>query len=752
MNRSRFLKRIIQIASPLFILLSFSTFSFAGCTGTPKTCANLVTEGCASCGCSYTAGYCSNNGACNSNTTSATCSSCSCAGCTWSGTSCPWVGSWDGNEWVLEHEAFPFAAFEGVSTTTYDSLPKLKCIDGSIKVKIFEGLPEKSHIKDFKLYKTEKVNGLVKPDLNGVPRVINEKRTPDGCNSSSEQECLTLISEYDEKFWEPKFDESKTEDWLEVEFKDVQSELSKLYIVARKQTLLTTYYEYMAHMMGEKQFGLFSKISTLGIFNKKVEQWWDENLKMKVELWDGQNWVSQGLISAGYHMPGSGADDFLVSLNKLEPNSNNIKVRFKFLTGGFGIDYLSLDTTQDPEIKISQINPIRSTLNDAPITNIFPLSMSLEDSLVMTYECDVNDSFYFSIDGYYLPDNYQKEREKSPICAWNELIDFFLSGKENVVENASKKGLYKHAQCMSSFTEEEIAEQQRECPSYYLLWVIFALILLIILFLLSKKLKKQYFISILIITLSSLGLSLGVISSYASQSCNGTLNCRNCTETSCKGCSRCIWTAPVCNGTPSNCSTFTNQSACSVCGCTWQSTGLLVDIVNASNVSVPAPSFSMVNKQLSFFPEISTGTLGTSAQKIFIQSDGTTRWQVSIAATNGPTALWQNAGNNKFYDFNDATSSAGDGGDSDTYGGQLSISPSGSTLTAGSGCTTTGLTRGSDSAFVEGSVNSILLLSATSQLNGCNWSLTNIGMSQIIPNEQAIDTYGLSLTFTIVAI
>ncbi len=752
MNRNTLYKRIALIPVFVLLFLSLKTLTLAGCTGTPTACGSLPSGSCSSCGCSTTAGYCSNNGACSNNTTQTNCNYCSCAGCSWGGTSCPWVGSWNGEEWILEHEAFPFAAFEGVSTTSYDSLPNLKCINGEVKIKIYEGLPEKSFVNDFKLFKAEKVEGLVKPDLTGTPRILSQRVPPDNCASSDKQDCKLQISSYDGEFWEPEFDNSKTEDWIEVEFNNIDSQSSKLYIVARKQAFLTTYYEYMAHMMGQKQFYLFSDISKWEIFNDRIQNWWDENLKMKVEVWDGSNWVNQGLISAGYHMPGSGADDFLISIAKKDPGSNTLKLRMRFLTGAFGIDYITLDSSLDSTMKIESITPKEITLNDKTSTNVFPLSMSYDDSLIMKYDCEPQDTFFFSIDGYYLPDNFLKEREKSLFCAWGELIDFFSKGKDNVVKIASEKGLYKHAKCMDSFTKEEIAKQQEECPLYYIIWAIFFITLIAILYLLYRKLAKKHFIPVLIITLSLLGASLGVISTYATMSCSGTLNCSNCSEANCNSCPVCTWNPPVCSGTPSSCSSYSTQAACSTCGCTWQATGLLVDIVDATNNSVSSPNISMSNKSLSFSSQTSTGTLGTSSEKIFIQSDGTTNWQVSIAATDGPTGLWENSGSSKFFDFNDSTSNAEDGADSDSYGGQLSISPSSATLTAGSGCSNAGLSLGSNSSFIEGTVNSILLLSASSQSSGCNWSLTNVGISQSIPKEQAADSYGINLTLTIVAI
>jgi hypothetical protein len=183
-----------------------------------------------------------------------------------------------------------------------------------------------------------------------------------------------------------------------------------------------------------------------------------------------------------------------------------------------------------------------------------------------------------------------------------------------------------------------------------------------------------------------------------------------------------------------------------------QTSTLSIDIVDGTNSPVTSPSVSMNSSVFNFVNQSTTGTLGTASEKIFITSDSTTNWEVSIAATTGATALWSNSGNTIYYDFNDSTANAEDGADTDSYGGQLTINPSVATLSAGSGCSTTGLSLGSNASFIEDSVNAITLLSASSADSNCDWSLTDIDLTQTIPAEQPSDAYGIDLTLTITAI
>ena len=194
---------------------------------------------------------------------------------------------------------------------------------------------------------------------------------------------------------------------------------------------------------------------------------------------------------------------------------------------------------------------------------------------------------------------------------------------------------------------------------------------------------------------------------------------------------------------------------------TYTSSGSLgVGIVDGAGSPVGSPSLSMGAKQVSLDCQsgasASTGTLGVSAQRIRVtNTTGNGNWTMSIAATSGATANWSNGTTS--YDFNDPTGSpagCGDvGGDADNLAGQLTVNPSASTITPQGGCATTGITRGSSSAFNEGVTNSITLLTAVSSQTNCYYELTNVALSQTIPaNTPASGTaYSMNMTITVVA-
>jgi hypothetical protein len=181
---------------------------------------------------------------------------------------------------------------------------------------------------------------------------------------------------------------------------------------------------------------------------------------------------------------------------------------------------------------------------------------------------------------------------------------------------------------------------------------------------------------------------------------------------------------------------------------------LSVDIVDASGATVASPSVSMSSIAASGTCQTATGTLGTATQQIRVSNTTPAPgWSMSIAATAGPTANWSSG--TATYDFNDGSGSppgCGDGADADSIAGQLTPNLSGGTITPQSGCTTTGLSKGSPNAFNQGVTDNVTLLSAsTSAAINCHWDFTSLLVTQTVPDLQPTGAYSLPMTITVVA-
>jgi hypothetical protein len=179
-------------------------------------------------------------------------------------------------------------------------------------------------------------------------------------------------------------------------------------------------------------------------------------------------------------------------------------------------------------------------------------------------------------------------------------------------------------------------------------------------------------------------------------------------------------------------------------------TGVLdIKIVDAGGNEVSDPSVAFPSRAFSMLYQSSTATLGVSAQRMRVTNPtDTDTWTLNMAAADGATDSWSNG--TSTYDFNDPTASAGDGSDTDSVGGQLTVDPSAGTIAGVGGTSTSNVSLGASDAFnEETNNNSIDLMTASSgaQAPG-QWDLTGVSLSQTIPGGQATGNYTIGMVLT----
>ena len=177
---------------------------------------------------------------------------------------------------------------------------------------------------------------------------------------------------------------------------------------------------------------------------------------------------------------------------------------------------------------------------------------------------------------------------------------------------------------------------------------------------------------------------------------------------------------------------------------------LSVDFVDGTNTVLANPTYDFVGSVVDTSVYQSTSsTFGTATKKIRVYNGlAINGWNLTLSPTDGATALWNKSDSSAKYDFNDSGANATDSGiDTDGYGGQLSSNPT--TGAIASSCPLTGVALGSSGNFVEGTVNSVTLINATSAAAMyCNWDLTGVTLTQTIPKAQPSGTYTIGMTVT----
>lgn len=332
--------------------------------------------------------------------------------------SCPFVYSYDGQDYRFDHEGFPFAIIANSEYASYGRLANLREVDGKYRVKIGERLDETSFVNGFKLYAVDHPgNGTVIPDTEGKPHTIKEQIKPLSCKDKEGNDCLEAVGSLDDRYWQSALDSSKPEnyyDWINLEFANLKNAKKvKLVINIRAGKGIVDKANYFVSLIGENYWNEFQELLKEPLLSKLYKNSVEKNNNLQVQIWNGREWKTLGSVGAGE----SRDSEFLFVLNTTSENiEKNIKVRLKSPTNFFSYNQAYVDYSDDEEMKIQELEPesalkdkenVISKLEDFDDNNYVTLDIGQDIDLVYkTPEKNGNRDFFVSIKGYYNYKNF----------------------------------------------------------------------------------------------------------------------------------------------------------------------------------------------------------------------------------------------------------------------------------------------------------------------------------------------------------
>ncbi|MEM7818919.1 MAG: discoidin domain-containing protein [Candidatus Aenigmatarchaeota archaeon] len=347
------------------------------------------------------------------------------------GGSCPFIYSWNGSDYIFEHEAYPFAVIKVAETTTYDRLHSLKEDNGELKIKIKQVLRERDWTDSFKLFAIEHPgnDSFVMPDYNGNYHTIKNLIEPISCvEHLSGKDCLKEVKYFDGLAWKDSLkqanvnNEKTLKNWIVLEFpKPENVSKAKLFFSTMKQKTITQEWEYYIDQIGENYWDFWqwftSSVPSLNkIFQKLYLNMYEREIKQHIQIWNGDRWVEQGSVSAGDSL----WDDFLIVLDISKIKEDKLKVRFYQTTGHYTINYVAIDYSEDESMKVKEIKPYYAVKNGKE--NVLDLLLENDEKYVFLLPNDVVELKYkapekrewkidyaISIKGYYNFINFKNQ-------------------------------------------------------------------------------------------------------------------------------------------------------------------------------------------------------------------------------------------------------------------------------------------------------------------------------------------------------
>jgi|GEM_PF-1671514 len=288
---------------------------------------------------------------------------------------CPFIYSFNGSEYVLEHEGYPHSALPPWEDESYSVLENLEESSGEYKIRITEELVEDSFTDKVRLFVIghEKKN-KVYPDLDGGFHTTTNPVKPLSCFEEDGTECLEFM-ENDGVHWMSSVDDKNLRDSDgddiidEYDIEDLHDGIilsfpnphlksqAKLLLGVKGSGGVSHAWNEFQNSLGKLNAEKIARLSWHEPLKSALYKLRDREGVLNVRVWDGAVWVRQKAYGVG---AGIIQENILV-LNV--PENDSIYIKLDSSTLAYEIDYAQVEFRLDGELLTREITPIKAESN-----------------------------------------------------------------------------------------------------------------------------------------------------------------------------------------------------------------------------------------------------------------------------------------------------------------------------------------------------------------------------------------------------
>jgi len=271
--------------------------------------------------------------------------------------SCPFIYSWDGNDFILEGEAFPIALGKAREMTSSTVLSHLNPVDNKLRIRITNERPETHYFNQISLQAVE-VNdqAIVVSDNNHHLWPVYQSLEPITATDNTGKNIFDRICRVDDIYWQADLSNlslsSQYQDEIYLTFNRPRDVSSGSLVIQAISTQFGNYvFENLFSFLGNQSLAFMQALENDRDFIQLCDDWTREGA-LSVSYWDGLSWQPCGIIDIN-----ANATPFsrLIRFKVPPIAGETIKFRFTTLTDVWKIDAISLDWTEVEQLNINKI-------------------------------------------------------------------------------------------------------------------------------------------------------------------------------------------------------------------------------------------------------------------------------------------------------------------------------------------------------------------------------------------------------------